>query len=298
MSTNVSGTVTDTHRVQYANNVELALQEMRDPLGDYFTPITDFSGKQLAILNLVGDTEAREDAPEGGDTPDIDVGHEQIWVKPKRFDWGKTLKVEDSIKALTDYQSPYTQSGSLAIVRKRHVMHAKALFGARLVGNEVPTSTVWAGSTVPVDLEAAGTPSRMSVRKALNGIRLMEEAYVDVDLESIGIALNAQQHEELYQDIQFTSADYGSRDKMEQKRIRMLLDMPLIKTQRIDAYDGTTYQAAMFCKSGMRTGPAWPLSVKSAPNPQRQFREHVYIEEWRVTSRTEDKKVVKILSKK
>jgi hypothetical protein len=110
-------------------NIQLALQEHNDQFTPFFTPITEQVGKQLRVLDLVGDSEAREDAPEGGPTPDIEVNHEPVWVRPKRFDWGKTLKVEDQIKALTDYRSPYVQGGTLAIVRKRNRMHAAALSG-------------------------------------------------------------------------------------------------------------------------------------------------------------------------
>jgi hypothetical protein len=292
------GPVTDTHRIQYKNNVELALQEMRDQFTAHFTPITDFSGKQLAIIDLIGDSEAREDAPEGGGTPDIEVGHEQVWVRPKRFDWGKTLKVEDQIKALTTYKSKYVQGGVSAIVRKRNAFFASCFFGNRLIGNEVPSSVAWAGPSVPADYEATGTASRMSVRKILGGLRKFEEVFVDVEMEQIGIAMNAQQNEELYQDIQFTSKDYQDRTVFAGKTVREFMGMAIISTQRIAQYDANTWQGAMFCKSGMHCGPAWPLNVQSAQNTDKEFREQVYIEEWDVCTRSEDNKVCQILSKK
>jgi hypothetical protein len=278
--------------------VELALQEMRDQFTAHFTPITDYSGKQLSIIDLVSDSEAREDAPEGGGTPDIEVGHEPVWVRPKRFDWGKTLKVEDQIKALTNYRSTYVQGGVAAIVRKRNAFFASCFFGQRLIGNEVPTAVNYAGPSVAADYEATGTPSRMSVRKILGGIRKLEEVFVDVEMEQIAIAMNAQQNEELYQDITFTSKDYIDRSVFEGKTVRMFMNMPIISTQRIAQYDASTYQAAMFCKSGMHCGPAWPLNVKSAPNPDKEFREQVYIEEWDVCTRSQDNKVCQILTKK
>ncbi len=292
------GPVTDTHRIQYRNNVELALQELRDQFTAHFTPITNFSGKQLQILDLIGDSEAREDAPEGGGTPDIDVGHEPVWVRPKRFDWGKTLKVEDQIKALTDYKSSYTQGGVAAIVRKRNLFFASAFFGQRLIGNEVPVATNWAGPSVPADYDDGATASRMSVKKILGGIRKMEEAFVEVEMEQIAIALNAQQNEELYNDITFTSKDYIDQSVFEKKVVRAFMGMPILSTQRIPMFDGNTYQGAMFCKSGMHCGPAMPLNVKSAQNPDKEFREQVYIEEWDVCTRSEDNKVVSLQSKK
>lgn len=288
----------DAARVTYRSNVELALQEQNDQFSPYFSTIGEATGKLLRVVDLVSDSEAREDAPEGGETPNIEANHEPVWVRPKRFDWGVTLKVENQIKALTDFKSTYVQGGVAAIVRKRNVFHANCLFGNRLIGSEVPVSTAWAGSTVPVDLEATGTPSRMSVRKILNGIRLMKEAFIEVGMEQIVIAGNAQQNEELYQDITFTSKDYINQSVFEGKQVKSFMGMPFIDTQRITQFDASTWQAAMFCVSGMWKGSAWPLNVKAQENPNREFREQVYIEEWDVCTRSEDKKVVKILTKK
>jgi hypothetical protein len=259
-----------------------------------------FSGKQFAIIDLIGDSEAREDAPEGGEH----AGHRSrsragLGASPKRFDWGKTLKVEDQIKALTDVQArPMCRAASQAIVRKRNAFFASCFFGNRLIGNEVPSSVAWAGPSVPADYEATGTASRMSVRKILGGLRKFEEVFVDVEMEQIGIAMNAQQNEELYQDIQFTSKDYQDRTVFAGKTVREFMGMAIISTQRIAQYDANTWQGAMFCKSGMHCGPAWPLNVQSAQNTDKEFREQVYIEEWDVCTRSEDNKVCQILSKK
>lgn len=288
----------DAHRITYRENVMLALQEQKDQFGDAFSYIEKVNGKQLQIVDLIGEMEAREDAPEGGDTPDIEASHEPVWVRPKRLDWGKIIKQEDVIKALTDFKSEYVQGGVKAIVRKKNRILANALFGARLIGNEVPSSTAWAGSTVAVDFGSTGTPNRMSVAKLNNAIRLLEDAFVDIDMEELYLALNPQQNEELYTDIQFTSKDYRNQATFEERRVKSIMGIPILSTKNIPDFDTNTYTAALFCKSGMHWGPAMPLTVRSQPNPAKQYREHPYIEHWIAATRSEDKKVVKILTKK
>jgi hypothetical protein len=287
----------DAYRIRYRENVMLALQEQKDQFGDAFSMIEKVDGKQLQIVDLIGEMDARQDAPEGGDTPDIEAQHEPVWVRPTRLDWGKIMKIEDVIKALTDFKSEYVQGGVKAITRKKNRILAQALFGNRLIGNEVPVSTAWAGSTVATDFGSSGTPNRMSVPKLNNAIRLMEDAFIDIEMEDLYLVLNPQQNEELYTDITFTSRDYRTEAKYDQRRVKEIMGIPILSSKNVPPNSGTEYSAALFCRSGMWWGNAMPVTVKSAPNPAKQYREHPYIETWIAATRSEDKKVVKILTK-
>lgn len=294
----MAGDVTDAHRVTYRENVLLAVQEKKDQFGNAFSYLDNINGKEMRVTDIIGTTEARLDAPEGGPTPDIEGTHEPVWVRPRRIDWGKLIKVEDQIKALTDFKGEYTQAGVNGIIRAKNKLLASALFGPRLIGNEVPVSTAWNGRTVAVDFGSTGTPNRMSVAKILHALQLMQTDDVETDDEMIGIAMNPQENEELYQDITFTSKDYRDKAVMEDKRVTSILGMPILTTKRITDYDTNTFTAGLFCKSGMHWGPAMPMNIKSAPNPDKEFREQVYIEHWLAATRSEDAKVVKILTKK
>lgn len=292
------GPVTDTHRLTYAENVRLALQEKKDQFGDTFSYIDNLSGKQMMVTDIIGTTEARVDAPEGGDTPDMDISHEPVWVRPRRIDWGKVITKEDMIKALTDFKSEYVQSGVNAVVRQKNIILSSAFFGTRLIGNEVPSSSAWAGRTVPVDLEAPATPSRMSVRKINNAIQKMETDDIVVEEEQLYLVMDPQENEDLYQDVQFVSKDYRDKAVIEEKRVREIFGIPIIISKRLADFDGTTSTAALYAKSGMHWGPAMPLTVNVKQNPAKQYREHPYIEMWIGATRSEDFKVVKILTKK
>lgn len=294
----MAGNVTDAHRITYRENVMLALQEKKDQFSDTFSYLDGVAGKQMQVTDLVGTIEARLDAPEGGDTPDLEGTHEPVWARPRRIDWGKVIKKDDQIKALTDFKSEYVQAGVNGVIRKKNVLLASAIFGPRLIGNEVPVSTAWSGRTVAVDLVAPATPAGMSVRKILRAMRYMEDDDIDVEMEQLTLALDPQENEELYQDITFTSTDYRSKSVMEDKRVKSILGIPIITTKRLSDYDGSTSTAALYAKSGMAWGPATPVEIKSSPNPAKQYREHPYIEHWIAATRVEDAKAVKILNKK
>ncbi|WP_445493207.1 phage capsid protein [Rhodopseudomonas sp. RCAM05734] len=296
----MAGPVTDAHRIIYRDQTILAIQEHMRQFDDSFSYLDGMSGKQVTITDIIGTTDARINAPEGGDTPDIENTHEPVWVKPTRIDWGKLIKKEDQIKALTDFKSEYVQSGANAYIRAHNAILAAAIFGPRLIGNEVPSSSAWAGRTVPVDLVASGTPAGMSVKKILNAMQLMETDDLTLEEESLTLAMTAVENEQLWNDLTHISRDYRSKAQLDDmsQRVRTIFDIPVTITKRLGSYDGSTYQAALYCKSAMHWGPFMPMDIKSAQNPSKQFREHVYIEGWEAATRSEDYKVVKILNKK
>lgn len=296
----MAGPVTDAHRIMYRDQTQLAIQEKTRPFDDHFSYIDGLAGKQVQVTDIIGPTEAREDAPEGGDTPDIQSTHEPVWVRPIRIDWGQLIRKEDKIKALTDYKSEYVQGGASAYVRKHNDILARSIFGPRLIGNEVPVSTPWNGRTVPVDLVQNGTPGGMAVRKILNAMQLMETDDILLEEESVCIAMTPVENEQLWGDITFISKDYRSEAQLDDatKRVKAIFGIPIATTKRLGLYDNNTYQAAFFCRSAMHWGPFDPMTILSAQNASKQFREHVYIEGWEAATRSEDYKVVKILNKK
>jgi len=293
------GPVTDTHRITYRENVQLALQEMRRQFDDKMMFDPNLRGQQVQITDLVGSSEARLDAPEGGDTPDIENNHEPIWVQPRRIDWGKLLREEDAIKSLTDFRSPYTQSGANAIIRQRNRLLAGGIFAPRLIGNQVPVSTAWAGSTVPITWGSAdgATNVGMNVKKILHGMKLMEDADIDTEMEDLYLVLDPQEIEDLYNDITYVNRDYRSKAVLEEKRVLEILGIPIIPSKRIADAAANQSTAGLYCKSGMVWGDFSPVKITSAPNPAKQFREHIYIETWLGVTRTEDAKAVKIINK-
>lgn len=295
----MAGPVTDTHRITYRENVTLALQEKKAQFDDAFMYDADLKGKQVRMINIVGTTEARIDAPESGDTPDVEITHEPVWVLPRRIDWGKLITKEDQIKALTDYQSEYVQSGAAAMVRSKNGILASALFAPRLIGNEVPVATPWAGDTVPMTVGSAdgSTDVGMNVKKILRAFRLMEEREIMIEEEDMYLALDPVEIESLYYDLTYVNKDYRSKAVIEEKRVLNILGIPILPTRRIADNAANVSTAALWCKSGMGWGEFMPLDVKSDPNPQKQFREQVYMEQWIGATRTQDEKVVKILNK-
>lgn len=302
----MAGPVTDVHRFKYSENVQLAIQERKPLFEPSFTFAPDLAGESAQVLDIVGQTEARRDAPEGGDTPNIGQTHEPVWIKPTRLDWGKIIEKGDAIRALTEYKSPYVQNGANAMTRGKNALCAEAIFAARMIGKHGTTSAPYAasGRTVAktVGSSDGNTAVGMNVKKILAGFKALEEAEVEIDEEEISLALDPTENEELYYDVTFVSKDYRDKAVMEQKRVREILGVKIISTKRLSIYDSAeeanTSVAALWCKRGMYYGPFSALMVRSQENPAKQYREHPYMEQWYAATRAYDELVVKILNKR
>lgn len=290
------GPITDAHKLTYQNNVALAVQQKKSRFEMGFTYQANLKGRQAQMIELIGSTTAIIDGNRGGDTPNIDNQIEPVWCVPHQIEWGKLIEKEDAIKALTDYQSPFTQAGAAAIVRGRDSVFASALFADRKIGQDGATTSSY-DTTSKVVLNTVGASTGMNLAKIQRAKRLLRAFYVDLDMEELWGALNAQQMEELINDIIANAAH------PEAKRAEIDRDLGLVYSvggvnfvsyEGMGDYDGSNYLSAIWCKSTMVYGDFSPLETRAEPNPAKKYRLHPYMENWWGATRQEDKKVIKL----
>lgn len=300
------GDVSTTYQISYNENVKTAIQQMTAKFEPAFTFHNKLKGETAQVLNLVGATRAIVNGPRGGDTPNIQGLHDQVWVHPDQIDWGRVIEDEDWIKALTDYQSEYVQAGALAVMRDKEQVLANAIFGPKQVGKNGTVIEAY-DNTGRLVLETVGsadgaTPTGMNVKKIIRALRLLEENEADVEMDEIYLALNPLELEQLYGDITFVNKDYRDQAVLEKRRVMTILGVTIINTtgagdKRLPNLDSDTHRAAMWLKSGMHWGEFKPLTTKVEANPAKKYRPHPYIETWIGATRGEGQKVIEILNK-
>jgi len=302
------GPISDAHKLTYSANVALAVQQKRSRLEMGFSYQDGLSGRQSTMIELIGSASAVVDLGRKADTPDIDNSIEPVWITPRQLAWGKLIEKEDAIKALTNYQGPFTQAGAAAMVRGKDTILSQALFASRKIGQDGTTVSAWAGQTVGVGVGASATddttPTGMNVRKLLRGRRYMQAGQVQTGDEELFFSGNAQQIEELFRDLTFVSRDYRGENTTpmntpdQQQSILNITVLPANDgSAALANFDGSTYTAALFCKSGMYWGEFDPLTVAVPLRPDKMNRPHPQMEQWLGATRSEDIKVVKILTK-
>jgi hypothetical protein len=295
------GPVTDEHKLTYKANFELVVQQKTSRFEQAFTYQSDLKGRQAQIIDLIGTTTAIIDGNRGGDTPNIDNQTEPVWAVPHQIEWGKLIEKEDAIKALTDFQSPFVQAGGAAIVRGRDSVFASAIFADRKIGQDgSSTSSYDATAKVVADSVGSTAATGMNLAKIQRTKRYLRAFQVDLDMEDLWGVLNAQEMEELYNDI--IAASTTPQGKMavldaDKKAVHSVSGVSFVNYESMTNYDGSTYTAAIWCKSGMHYGDFSPLETRAEPNPAKKFRIQCYAENWWGSTRSEDKKVIKVLNK-
>lgn len=298
------GPVTDAHKIEYGRNVQLAVQQKKSRFEQGFTYHGDWKGREMIFVELIGPTSAIIDGNRGGDTPNIDANLEPVGVVPHQIEWGKLIEKEDAIKALTDYQSPFVQNGAAAIVRGRDQVFASSLFANRLIGQDGATQQAWdsTGKVVAKEVGSSdgNTDTGMNLRKVQRAKRLFRAQYVDLDMEQLWGVLNAQEMEELYNDLLTINTDTAKMAFVDHdlRLVHNVAGVNFVSFEGKADYDSTHFASAIWCKSGMHYGDFSPLETRAEPNPAKKYRTHPYMENWWGASRSEDAKVVKIINKK
>jgi Phage capsid protein len=297
------GPITDAHLLTFQKNIELAVQQKTSKLENAFTFQGGLSGRNMMMLELIGSTEAVENLGRGADTPDIENAVEPVWIAPHQHVWGKIMELEDTIKAMTNFNSEFVQAGAAAMVRRKDRRLKTAIFGARVIGKDGATTSAWAGSTVAAGIGSTddATAIGFNVRKIIRAKRYLQEAQVEIDEEELFCTANAKEMEDLYRDLTYINKDYRDKAVLDGKQVREILDVKIIPADGAAAqadYDGTTSVVALWCKSGMRWGPFSPLRSEAPLRADKLNRPHPHMEEWLGATRTEDVKAVKILNKK
>lgn len=299
------GPITDAHKLAYQANVELATQQQRSRLDMGFSYKSGLQGRQSTMVELIGSASAVINLGRKADTPDISNTIEPVWIRPTQLAWGQLMELEDAIKAVMDYQSPFIQAGAAGMVRAKDTILSASVFGARQIGLDGTTVSNWNGQTVAVGIGSAddNTATGMNVKKLLRARRYLQAAQVDVGMERLFFCGNAQATEELFRDLTYISHDYRNGKPLDspdqpQQILNITILPPNDGAAAFADYDGTTATAALWAQSALWWGEFNPLRTDIPLRADKLNRPHPQMEQWLGATRSEDAKVVKILNKK
>lgn len=300
------GPIDAVYKTMYQENVQLQVQQRTAVFEGTFTELQNVRGKEMQAVEFVGKEEADLDYPEDGPTPNKPSNHEAVFVRPRRITWGKSIPSSTTIKAAVDYQSPYMQTGALAVARARRKIMQQAILGARLMkqdetGAIATVAFDYANRTVAKDYQGPGVATAdagLSVKKLIKGLELLGITELDIDVEDIHVAMTMKQNTDLYNDITVINKFYRDRAQLEDKLVRNILgiNIHIWNTLPVDSYTATgARELPMWTKSGMYCGDAMPITTMLERNPAMQYQPHGFIENWFTATRSEDEKVARIL---
>lgn len=294
--------VTDAHKLTYRENVALAVQQKQSRLAECCTYQPNIKGKQSQVIELLGGSEVIEDGARGEDTPHIEPSMEQVWMTPRQGEWGRLVEREDNLKGLFDYQSYYVQEAAASFQRWKDRLITNAIFGPRRVGPDgaqVNEAFSNPNGSVAVNYVASGAAvnSGLTFSKIVRGLSILGLTEDDTDSDPVFVGYTNRQMENLYEMIQFVSADYRSKMVLDEgtKTVQQFMGIRFVRLRAsLLPVSANVRGCPMWVKSGMHYAEAVPMESNADRNPQKKYRVHMYNEMYACATRSEDAKVVRI----
>lgn len=302
--------VNTTANYEFANNVELNLQQTKSLLWDTCEEQTCTSAEKETVKDLIGDTDPQEADERFGDLKETDVSHDRVWiVKPNELYFNKFVDGADQLATKIALDGAYSMQATATINRAYDSRVLEAAYGAIISGKDGTVSTaVPAGQIVPVTVGGASGAQRFNVAKLIEADLILASGFVDTDEEKF-MVIDAQQNKDLLSEVPATSADFKGAyaGTFVRGKITSLLGWNFIhlelRNPRLRAFklgltvDGSGYTKNPFwVKSGIRKGVWQKLRTAIKDQPQKVNTRSVFAGTTMAATRTQAGKVGIVLS--
>jgi len=273
---------------QYSTNVAHLLQQKGSKLRDAVMTSTAV-GKAAKVVEQVGAVNAVKRTTRHADTPLISTPHAARWTFPVDYEWADLIDDQDKVRALIDPQSPYAVNGAYAMGRAIDDEILAAFFGTAKTGENGSTDEAFSGNTVS---EVAG--GKLTIEQLLEGKRVLMENEVDLDNDTIYMAITAAQHEDLLGMADIKTIDSNSTKVLVDGRVRAFLGINFITTERIPGAGDDPTNCPMWAKSGMHLTTWNDITTKISEREDKSYATQVYCKATIGATRLELGKVVKV----
>lgn len=236
---------------QYADSINLLLQQKGSRLADTVTPKSITGAKAAVPVDQIGKVEATQRTTRYPSLVPADTPTDRPWVYPSDWDWNDMIDSIDKLRTLNDPQSSYVQNGTYAMGRVKDRLILAACFADRKTGEAGATTTSFpAANQVAVNFGAAGNVG-LTVAKMREAKRLLMAYEVDIETDPLTMPVKAKQHDNLLAEIQVISLDFNEKPVMMEGKITRFLGINLKHTELLNA-DASGYdRVPVYAKSGI-----------------------------------------------
>jgi len=289
----------------FTKNVDYLVQKEGSLLLPYVDVNSDYIGESIEVVKQFGPSKARRgENTRHGDTPIMSTPRDQRWVVPENIDWGDLFDRNDLMKQLIDASSAITRVAGMAMGRETDVTIINSFFGDARTGKGGATITPFpVDASQDVGIQVGSAPAAdvgMNVAKIIRGRRILRANYAINRGDPLVVVGAARQEEEMFNDDRFVNTRYRRTTVLEDADSNEFFKCTFIFLEEMptDPADVTKRWCAMFPKSAIHLG-RWNggLQTHLAQNPQKKFNWQLYMHETQGATRTQEKKVVKIICK-
>lgn len=249
---------------QYSTNIQLLLQQRGSKLRDTVT-VGTYVGKAASPVDQVGAIAAQRRTTRFAPMGRVDAALTRRWVYPVDYDLPQLIDTFDKLRLIIDPQSSYVQNGTYAMGRAMDDEIIDAYFGDAKIGEnggstETFDTTLTSSGGQNVSVGVGGAASGLNVAKLREGKKTLMAAEVDIDSDMLCCPVTAAQHDNLLNEVQVVSADFGWKDApvLKEGKLERFLGINFKHCERLttgtDDATGTSRQIPLYAKSGMHLG--------------------------------------------
>jgi len=242
--------------MQYANTISLLLQQKESRFESAVTT-GSYIGKQASPVDQIAAIEMLPVTTRFAPMGRVDAALDRRWVLPSDFELPQLIDSFDKLRLLNDPSSKYLENAMNAANRKKDALIYASFFAAAKTGVEGGTSTAF-GTNQFVSVDTGGAASGLNLAKLKAAKQILMANEVDLDSDPIFCAIDADEHNNLLNEVQIVNTDYNDRPVLVDGRIRSFLGINFIQYERVttatDDQAGTSKQIPMWAKSGMHMG--------------------------------------------
>lgn len=287
---------------QFTTNVELLLQQKGSKLMPFVT-MGNHIGKQAAVVDQFGLVEARTRGTRYEPMTPQDISVDRRWVLPSTHDVTLYEDKIDKLRMLNDPHSSYVQAAVAGFGRKIDDIIIDAIFSDNTkTGENAGTTTDWTtfisnNSTFQVGVSTgAASATGLNVAKLRTGLKVLRQAYNDLDNDMPICFINSIQHDNLLAEAQIVSRDYNDKLVLTNGKVDSFLGIKFVITERLLANGSSYRRIPLFVKSGLHLGMFDSMTTSVTTREDLRGRPtQIYVEGTMGATRTQEKKFVEIL---
>lgn len=291
----MSANATSLYAQQYANNIQLKLQQKASRLRQCVT-IGNYVGEQASPVDQVDAVEMQPVTAQFAPITRTDAAVDRRWIVPSFYDLAQQVDTFDKLKMLTDLNGAHTQNAVSAAGRQFDRLIIAAAIGTAKTGKTGTTSTTLPNAQKIAVNFGASSDVGLTVAKLREAKRLLMKADVDLETDSLWMPLGADQHDNLLAEAQVISLDFNEKPVLMEGRLTRFLGINFIHTElavaNLVSGDATI---PVWARSGMHLG-IW-TDVKTDVSQRKDLSGHPwqsYVYMGAGATRLEEEKVVQI----
>jgi hypothetical protein len=273
----------------YKSTVQLLLQQRGSKLRDAVT-MGSYTGKAAKAVEQVGKVAAQKRTTRHGDTPLISTPHDARWVFPTDYEWADLIDDQDKLRMIIDPQSPYALNGAYALGRAIDEEIISAFFGTSKTGENGTDNTAF-----PAAQQVPSGSAGLTIAKLRAAKKILIANEVDVDNDTLYMAITAEQHDDLLSETQAISLDYNTKPVLVDGKITSFMGFNFILTELLEVDGSDDRRCPAWAKSGMHLGMWNDINTKVSERDDKSYATQVYVKGTFGATRVEEGKIVEVL---